>query len=424
MSVQFKAVVLTHRLAPLAVRERVALDETGCRRLLAVLREELALTDLLVLSTCNRTEVYYSADDDQTDAIVTRLLREKKLTEHAADYRRYFTALLDHAAAVQHLFEVALGLDAQVVGDLQITGQVKQAYQWAADADTAGPLLHRLLHTIFYANKRVVTETAFRDGAASTSYATVALVEELTADLPAPKVLVVGLGEIGADVVRNLLAAGFGHVTLTNRTLTRATQLAEECPEVRIRPFEELSAALQEADVVVSSIAAEQPFFTAELMRRLNVLSFKFFVDLAVPRSIESAAENVPGILVYNLDAIQQRATKALEQRLAAIPQVQGIIAESIAGFSDWSREMLVSPIIHRMKNALEQLRQEELDRYQKKVSAEEAQRLDQVTRSLMQKVLKRHVLQLKAVCRRDEAEQLIELLGELFDPEKQPAGV
>jgi glutamyl-tRNA reductase len=152
------------------------------------------------------------------------------------------------------------------------------------------------------------------------------------------------------------------------------------------------------------------------------VLSYKFFIDLSVPRSIEADVENVPGVLVYNIDAIHSKASAALEQRLAAVPHVRAIIAESIAGLSDWTKEMMVSPIIQRMKAGLEQLRQEELDRFQKKVSAEEAKRLDDITRSLMQKVLKQRVLQLKAVCRRDDAEQLIEVLTDMFDLEKQPA--
>lgn len=156
MSHLFKAVTLTHRRAPLAVREQVALDEAGCRRLLLTLQDELPdATDLLIVSTCNRTEIYYAASADFTEAILAALAREKRLPAILHELRPYFTSVLDAEIATRHLFDVALGLDSQVVGDLQISGQIKQAYQWAADANTAGPLLHRLLHTIFFANKRV-----------------------------------------------------------------------------------------------------------------------------------------------------------------------------------------------------------------------------------------------------------------------------
>ncbi len=157
-------------------------------------------------------------------------LGQLKSRPDIALFASYFDMFSTAEDAVQHLFEVAMGLDAQVVGDLQIANQVKNAYQWSADADAAGPFLHRLLHTIFFTNKRVQTETSFRDGAASVSYAALELAEELTADVANPRVLVVGLGEIGADVCRHLAASKhFPHVSLCNRPRSRARTLAQEC---------------------------------------------------------------------------------------------------------------------------------------------------------------------------------------------------
>ena len=419
MSHPFKAVSLSFKKAPLAIRELLSLDEAACRRFLHTLHQELGLSDLLVLSTCNRTEVYYAAEDDRSREIILALGHLKNRAD-IGQFLPYFDLLLTADTAAQHLFEVAMGLDAQVVGDLQISNQVKLAYQWAADADAAGPFLHRLLHTVFFTNKRVQTETSFRDGAASVSYAALELVEELTADVANPKVLVVGLGEIGADVCRHLAASkAFSDITLCNRTRARAESLAEEC-NMRIVDFEDLVPALKEADVIISSINRNEPFFTKELVENLDVLSFKFFVDLSVPRSISADVEQVPGVLVYNIDAIQSKASAALEMRLAAVPQVRAIIAESLAGLNDWAKEMLVSPIIQRVKASLEQLRQEELDRFQKKATPAESKLLDEATRSLMQKILKQHVLQLKAACKRDDGGQMVELLGEMFDLEKQ----
>lgn len=199
----FKAVTLSYKKAPLDIRELIALDESSCKQFLGTLKDFIQAGDILVLSTCNRTEVYYTADVDYSQEII-KLLGIQKGIAQITKYLDYFTIINTHQDAVQHLFEVAMGLDAQVVGDIQISNQVKQAYQWSADNETAGPFLHRLLHTIFFTNKRVVQETSFRDGAASTSYATVELVEELTNDIDNPRILVVGIGEIGADVCRNL----------------------------------------------------------------------------------------------------------------------------------------------------------------------------------------------------------------------------
>jgi glutamyl-tRNA reductase len=416
----FKAVSLSFKKAPLEIRELISLDEAACRRFLHTLHHDLGLTDLLVLSTCNRTEIYYSADQDQSPLVIGALGQLKGLTDVAA-YLPYFDILDTYQESVLHLFEVAMGLDAQVVGDLQISNQVKQAYQWSADQDAAGPFLHRLLHTIFFTNKRVQQETNFRDGAASTSYATLELVEELTADVVNPRVLVVGLGEIGADVCRHFAdSKSFTDVTLCNRTRAKAEALAAEC-NLPMLDFENLVQGMKDADVVISSISRDTPFFTHDMVERLDVLSYKFFIDLSVPRSIASDVETVPGVLVYNIDAIQSKASAALERRLESVPQVRAIIAESIAGLSDWTREMLVSPTIQKLKNALEQIRQEEMDRFQKKMSPQEAKRMDEVTKSLMQKILKQPVLQLKAACKRGEADQLIDVLTDLFDLENQP---
>ena len=374
MSHPFKAVSLSFRKAPLAIRELLSLDEAACRRFLQQLHTDLHLSDLLVLSTCNRTEIYYAHDDDHSAAIMGALGALKHRPD-VLSFAPYFDLYLEPEAATQHLFEVAIGLDAQVVGDLQIINQVKLAYQWAADADVAGPFLHRLLHTIFFTNKRVQQETSFRDGAASMSYAALELVEELTADVASPRVLVVGLGEIGSDVCRHLAERkGFASVTLCNRTRARAEQLAAEFApgQLQIIDFEDLTTALRDADVVISSINRDNPFFTRELVAHLDVLSYKFFIDLAVPRSVAADVEQVPGVLVYNVDAIQSKASAALEQRLAAVPQVRTLIASSLIDFAEWSREMLVSPLIQRMKAGLEQLRQQELERFQKNATPAE----------------------------------------------------
>ncbi|TGE05535.1 glutamyl-tRNA reductase [Hymenobacter fodinae] len=416
----FKAVSLSFKKAPLEIRELIALDEAACRRFLHTLHHELGLSDLLVLSTCNRTEVYYSAERDQSPAIIEALGQLKGLA-NISHYFPYFDILDEHADAVRHLFEVAMGLDAQVVGDLQISNQVKQAYQWSADEDAAGPFLHRVLHTVFFTNKRVQQETSFRDGAASTSYAALELVEELTGDVANPRVLVVGLGEIGADVCRHLGDSKlFTDVTICNRTRSKAELLAEECG-LKVLNFEDLVQGMKDADVIISSISRSEPFFTTEMVERLDVLNYKFFIDLSVPRSIEADVENVPGVLVYNIDAIHSKASAALERRLAAVPQVRAIIEESLAGLQDWTKEMMVSPTIQKLKNALEQIRLEEMDRFQKKMTPEEARRVDDITKSLMQKVLKMPVLQLKAACKRGEADQLIDVLTDLFDLERQP---
>lgn len=416
----FKSISLTYRNAPLEIRERVALNEIECKSLMEKIRDFTGTSELFILSTCNRTEIYYTSNEDLSNDIIKLLGVEKNIAA-LIDQKNYFEIYNDQADAVLHLFEVGIGLDSQVVGDMQIMNQVKYAYQWSADLNLAGPFLHRLLHTIFFTNKRVVQETAFRDGAASVSYATVELAEELLSATPNANILIVGLGEIGADVCRNFKAnTSFKNITLTNRSPLKSEALAAECGIEHV-PFETLWEAVSIADLVISSVAKEKPLFSKEEIEKLSILSHKYFIDLSVPRSVDPKAEELPGVILYDIDHIQNRSNEALANRLNAIPHVRKIIFDSIIEFNEWSKEMEVSPTINKLKNALEQIRKEELSRFVKQMSEDEVKKVDEITKSIMQKIIKLPVLQLKAACKRGEAETLIDVLNDMFNLDKQP---
>lgn len=415
MESNFKALVLTYKAVPLEIREQVSLNELGAKQLFSYLREYTNANEALVISTCNRTEIYYSAEKDFSNEILAGL---KSIKGIETNLDHYFTRLSDKGA-VQHLFEVAIGLDAQIIGDLQISGQVKTAYQWSADENMAGPFLHRLMHTIFFVNKRVVQETSFRDGAASISYAAKELATDLTSAIREPKILVVGVGEIGQDVCLNLVNTSLKNVTILNRTVEKAQKLAEKCG-FRFGSIDTLETELQKADLVISSVSVNQPIITQALLKKVNILTHKFFIDLSVPRSVEASVEEIPGVIIYNMDDLQEKTNAALEKRIASIPEVQAIITEALVDFEEWSKEMVISPTIQKLKQALEQIRKEELARYLKSATTQEAEKLEELSRSLMQKILKYPVLQLKAACKRGDSESLSEILHELFNLDKK----
>jgi glutamyl-tRNA reductase len=417
MQNKFRAISLSYKNAPVQIREVISLDEGSIHALLVKMKDFFSMTDVLILSTCNRTEVYYSHELDLSTEIIKLIGLEKGLTS-VVDYIEYFEIFNQDIEAIQHLFRVSIGLEAQVVGDLQIANQVKRAYQASADLDLAGPFLHRLMHTIFYTNKRVVQETAFRDGAASVSYAAVELIEGITSNTYQPRVLLIGVGEIGEDVAKNMVHIPDAKVTITNRTFEKAKELADELG-FEVIPFERCVEAMKDADVVVSSIMKSEPFITKELVKSWDIPSYKLFVDLSVPRSIETTIEEVPGVLLYNVDNIRSKATATLEKRLAAIPMVEKIIDESIQDFFNWKKEMMVSPTINKLKNALEQIRLEEMERFLKNADEQQVAIIDKITKSMMQKILKVPVVQLKAACQRDDADKMIDILSDLFDLEK-----
>jgi glutamyl-tRNA reductase len=416
---QFKSVGISYKTAPLEVREQIALNEDEAKALMLKVQEFFGGTDILVVSTCNRTEVYYNSSEDCNLDIAKLLLIQKGLT-NTESYLSYFTSYTNQEEAARHLFEVATGLHSQVVGDMQIPNQVKHAYQWSVDLGMAGPFLHRLLHTIFFTNKRVAQETSFRDGAASTSYVAVELIEQVTTLKANPSILVLGVGEIGTDVCRNLKEKEYTNIIIVNRTRAKAEKLATELG-FGVADFENVEEEIQKADVVISSILRDEPFINKALLQKKSLYSFKYLIDLSVPRSVAADAEQVPGVIVYNIDNIQSRANEALGRRLASVPHVQAIISQALEEFGDWSKEMVVSPTIQKLKNALEQIRQEEMARFMKNLNEDEAAKIDKITSSMMQKIIKLPVLQLKAACKRGEAETLIDVLKDLFNLEQQP---
>ena len=417
----FKAFSLSHKSATLAVREQVALTESEVKDFSIKIKDLFGIQECMVVSTCNRTEVYYTSERDFTTDLIKVLLVQKGIID-TESYFVHFQQFNIQEEAVKHLFYVATGLDSKVVGDLQIPNQIKQSYQISADLNMAGPFLHRLMHTIFFSNKRVAQETSFRDGAASTSYAAVALTEGLTQNINNPKVLILGLGEIGIDVCKNLADKEFAEITLMNRTRAKSEKIAFG-RNFRIADFDNLEREVRRSDVIISSVMIDKPLITKELIEKIGILTYKYFIDLSVPRSVADNIEDISGALVYNIDSLRERADEALRIRMAAIPQVERIIEEAIGGFNDWSREMVVSPTINKLKNALEQIRKEEISRHLKNLSVEESDRIEKITISIVQKIMKSPVLNLKAACKRGDADQLVDVINELFDLERQNAG-
>lgn len=410
----FKAVCLTHHNASVEVREKFALSEKETQDFLLYLKDIFELTEALVVSTCNRTEIYYHSERELNEAILQALVAFKG-DSSLARYIKNFQ-IFQGREAIKHLFEVALGLNSQILGDIQIINQVKKAYQYSTDLQMAGAFLHRLLHSIFFTNKRISQETSFRDGAASVAYAAVELLQSIQMLWENPKILVLGIGEIGADVCKNLQGK-FSEVRICNRTAEKALALAEATGFV-IADFANVWQEIEEADVVISSLSVAN-FVSKEKFVGKEILKQKYFIDLSVPRSIATDIEEISGFLVYDIDHLHERTQETLNRRKAEISAVNAIMQEAIAEFLDWSREMEISPVVQKIKNALEQIRKEELSKYSKKISQQEAELLDKITGNLMQKILKFPVLQLKAACKRGEADTLIDVLSELFDLEK-----
>ncbi len=412
----FKSIGISFKNTPLEIREAITLNEDSTKVLMRRINDVLGVDEMLILSTCNRTEIYYASKDDRNAEMISLLCSFKGIQPQSME--QYFVDYSDKKA-IRHLFEVAMGLDSRVLGDIQISNQVKKAYQWSADEGMAGPFIHRLMHTIFFSNKRVVQETEFRDGTASLASVAVDLTKHFTKNFTHPKIAVIGLGEIGEDVAENLRDME-AEVTLVNRSEAKAIEMAADLG-YHFRPFKELSEVVETADVIISAVSSPDPIITTQQLKRDH--RHKMIIDLSVPRSVSSEVEGLNGILLYNVDQLHERTVEALKKRQNAVERVELIIDESLSEFKEWSQEMEVSPTIQKLKRALEDIRQQELARYVGKLDDKQSRLLDKATKNMIQKVIKLPVLQLKAACKRGEAETLVGVLNDLFNLEKEQEG-
>jgi glutamyl-tRNA reductase len=413
----FYCLSLSHQRAALDIREMFTLNEEQQKSFSIKVKDYFAISDLLLLSTCNRTEIYFTSEKDISFDIIKTLTAEKVLLNYV-DYFSYFQTFKG-IEAVEHIFNVASGLNSKIIGDLQIANQIKNAYQIAVDTHMAGPFLHRLMHTIFYANKRIVNETAFRDGTATVTYHAYTLASELIANISKPKILVLGLGEIGLTLCKYLAESNFDQITIMTRTQTKAESLALEFG-FKYAPIEDLENQISDADIILSSIRKDSPIISLSSFSKKPINAYKYLIDLSVPRSILPEVENLAGVLLYNIESIQTKVNNALALRLAAVPDVENIIRESIASFLDWSEENLISPTIIKFKSALNTIRKEEISRYLKVMTAEEAEKIDKITQSIIQKIIKLPIINLKSSCKRGDTTAMIDVLNQLFDLENQ----
>ncbi len=362
---------LNHRTAPVAVRERVAL---GGERLAAALAAARAETrEAVVLATCNRTEIYAVTAHVESGL---KALRRVLAAQAGADERRERDALEPYlyeyadAGAVRHLLRVAAGLDSLVVGEPQILGQVRDAYDAALAAGTTGPILSQLLRTALSAGKEARTVTEIARGAASISHAAVELARAECAlhgrGLRGRAVLVLGAGRMAELAVTALLGHG-ARVTIVNRTAGRAAALAAQlggAPAAATRPYEELPEALADCDIVLASTGAPEPIVTSELLG--PVLARRdgrplLLLDIAVPRDIDPAVGALPGVRLCNIDDLQETVAAGLAARSAEVGKVEALLSRHAADFWDWHRARVVVPTIAALREKAETIRAAEL---------------------------------------------------------------
>lgn len=331
---------LNHRTAGVSLRERFAVEEGSLGVLLPGLREEASLAEVVVLSTCNRVEVYGLAGDPETAARACADYLQRAAGAEAEFYRR------EKTEGARHLFRVVCGLDSMVVGETEILGQVKDAYASALQQGATGAALNRLFQQAFRAAKQVRTETGITRGAVSVGSVAVELAEKIFGDLAGCRVLLLGAGEAGARVARSLQSRGVHRLVLANRTFDRAAELARELGGMAL-DFDRWQSALDDTDIVISSTAARGRLLSpGELAPLMGARADRplFLVDLAVPRDFDPALNQLEGVFLHDMDSLQAMAQRGVEARGREIERCEALIEEHVREFTAWAHQRAEAP--------------------------------------------------------------------------------
>jgi len=383
---------LSHKTANVEVREKLAFSPTQMEKPLHALLALDGITEGVIVSTCNRVEIYVTTRD-----IAGGIARVKRFI---ADYHNFPLDTLEQHVyslhgedAIRHVFRVASSLDSMVVGEPQILGQIKTSYGYAAEYRSSGIILNRFLHKAFSVAKRVRTETKIASSAVSVAFAAVELAKKIFNDLSDKTVMLIGAGEMCELAAKHFLNSGVRGLMVTNRTFERAEKLADEFDGKAVR-FDDLFDQLHKADIILSSTGAPHTIIGAgdldAVMRRRRQKPM-FFIDIAIPRDIDPAVNDVENVYLFTVDDLQEVVASNLQQRKEEANKAEAIVNEEIGQFFKWLSSLEVTPTIVALRNKFDEIRRAELEKTLagwKDIPPDGQKRLEALTNAIMNKLL------------------------------------
>jgi glutamyl-tRNA reductase len=413
---QLALVGLSHKTAPVEVRERLAFDNDALRLALKSLVGRRDVSEAMILSTCNRVEVVAESPDD-------RLIREFLCEFHQIspdDLSKHLYSLRN-ADAIRHVFRVAASLDSMMVGEPQILGQVKEAFRIAADTGTVGMHLSALMNRAFAVAKRVRSETGISQSAVSISYAAVELARKIFGDLSGKTVMIIGASKMGELTAKHLKRNGVSSVLVTNRTFEHAVELAQVFEGAAVS-FEHFTDHMDRADIVISSTGA--PHFiisrsVAEQIIHRRKNRPMFFIDIAVPRDIDPTVNEIDNAFLYDIDDLQQVIDENLKERMKEASKAEEIIDSEVQAFCLKMQSREVVPTIVQLRDNVEKIRRDEIERnrrYLKDLSPEQQAAVDHITKSFANKILHTPIEELKRMAHDPDGPHYVDILRRIFN--------
>ncbi|MBA4252036.1 MAG: glutamyl-tRNA reductase [Chlorobiaceae bacterium] len=391
------AISLNHHTASVDKREAVHLNNDEIKKFLDELKENY-FSEGFILSTCNRTEIYGIPIKSELNYLhLTNFLLEKKAVVEITDenFQKFFSC-----SALNHLFRVTAGIDSLLVGDNQILGQVKESFSIAEEKGFVGFLLKRVFDHAMKVGKRAKTETLISEGAITVSYAAVQLIEKIFSNLSKKSALVIGVGETGEIATKHLRDKGIGKLTITNRTFEKAEKLAEEV-HAKILPFANFKESLHEFDIIISATSAKDYILSKDevkVMMKKRGFAATVLMDIAIPRDIDPNSKNIDNVFYHDIDSLSIIVDQNLKKRKDEIPKVQQIIMEELISFFSWFNSLEIAPTIKSLRDLFEEVRISEVDKYKNKFSSEDVEKLDLVTKRIINKLLHHPTTGLKKV--------------------------
>ncbi|MFY9151153.1 MAG: glutamyl-tRNA reductase [Prolixibacteraceae bacterium] len=408
---------ISYKTAPTEIRELFSFSKEEIVPFSELLQQETEIADLVLVSTCNRTEIYFSQDkhDNQTafELVYEVIKKFKQITDHSWHYFYHRS----NAGAVRHLFEVAAGLDSQIIGEDQIIGQVKEAYLTCTELALTDAILMRLFQKSFEAAKRVRTETGIKLGITSVSSAAVEMCSNVLNGLSEKTVLMVGAGETGNLALQNIFKKGVKQIAVANRTIEKAQKTATKYNGMAI-PFESFNKYLHGFDIIMVATASTEPIITAEMVRKNMLIRpdhKQVFVDLSVPRNVEKEVGEIENICLLGVDDLQEIVAQTAERKKEAAEHARVILDEVIADFTEWLASRSLRPAINTITTNFQTINQEEISTYRKLSTPEMQQLVDDYAQHLTQRYTRLLIRNLKNLTDNGKNIDSLKIINDLF---------
>jgi glutamyl-tRNA reductase len=416
---------ISFKSAPIEIRERFTLNEFEIINFINSLIEKKKIGKFVVLSTCNRTEIYFHLVKESRvsnfNSIIKAFIRLWNVSYETGEIKKYFYAYYDKEA-VKHLFEVASGLDAMVLGEDQILGQVKEAFRISSEKDFTGAILNKLFHKAFEIGKKVRTQTAINEGASSVSSAAVELVANYFEKIEKNNVLLIGAGKTGELTLKCLLKKGAKKVLMTNRDFAKAQKLSESIYVTAVA-FKDINKYVTESDIVIISTTSKEPVITGTMIKHVMLGRNKrplLLVDISMPRNVEQNVKDIENVMLFDIDDLNDLIKKNYSKRVSEIENANKLIYKYTDDFFAWLDTLNLTPAIIALKKKFESINNHELGIYKKKISELEFQKVQKYGDLISGRYINMIIENLVLLSQNGKQLEYLQFVNELFELDKK----